>query len=266
MIYRPLHRSLAAAASIAAAALSLGFSTAPLGAATVLSPYFQDFEGYTVGESTTDFAESSNAWSVAANPGGGKAMLGSISSSGNSSASVSVAGASGKDFTVSSTLQLSSIDPTGATSLNVGLAAAGSSATFGSTDYRVQLDFGGGETGQVSFRRAGSDQALTTSSGGAFTISTARVYTLTLSGVYSSPTSALITLSVTDDLNNTFTGTYQDNAALSGTNFGYRIAKNGSTSAIAVLADNFNLTVVPEPSRALLLLGGLSTLFLRRRR
>ena len=211
------------------ATLTLGLAISAK-AALVSVPYEQNFNGYAV-DGPTDFTESSTSAFTIIDYGGSKAYLARlVSTNGSHSGSVQVAGSGGQNFNVASDITRYSETNLGtATAMNISLAAAGTAATFGSTDYRVSVNY---HNSTVSFLRNGVT-LTTTNSGTLPSLATDNTVRVTLSGVYSSATQAQITYTVSDGTN-TFTGVYDDNAALSGEYFGFRVAKNsGSGSTVA---------------------------------
>jgi len=214
-------------------------------AALVSVPYSQNFDGYAV-DGPTDFTESSTSAFTIIDYSGSKAYLARlVSTNGSHSGSVQVAGSGGQNFSVASDITRYSETNLGtATAMTISLAAAGTATTFGSTEYRVSLNY---HNGTVTFLRNGAT-TTTTNSGTLPSLATDNTVRLTLSGIYSTATQAQITYTLTDGTN-TFTGVYNDSAELNGEYFGFRVAKNsGSGSTVAAVLDNFTLTAVPEPS------------------
>lgn len=244
--------------------LLAGFTVLPAMAATVVGPYFQNFEGYATGVTTTDFTENNDAGYVIATDGGDQVLRGRVASASYIAAGVNVAGSAGRDFSVTTQAKLFELNTgTGSTNLNLSLAAAGTTSNFNGSEYRFTFDF---LDGDIDVSRNGVTQVFTTTGGSTGLLRTVGTsYTMSLSGVYSSPTSVLLTMSITDGTT-TFTGTFQDNAALSGEHFGYRIGRNGTSTTIGTYLDDFDLNVIPEPSAVALLAGGMGLLAMRRSR
>lgn len=233
-------------------------------AATVVGPYFQDFESYATGVTATDFTENNEAGYLIATDGGDQVLRGRVASAAYIAAGVNVAGSTAKDFSVTTQAKLFELNTgTGSTNLSLSLAAAGASSNFNTTGYYFTFDF---LDGDIGITRNGASQTFATTGGGTGLLRTIGTsYTMTLSGVYSSPTFVLLTMSITDGTT-TFTGTFQDNTALNGEHFGYRIGRDGTNATIGVYLDDFDLNVVPEPSAVALLAGSMGLLAMRRSR
>jgi hypothetical protein len=229
----------------------------------VVSPvYFQNFDGYANSTTNTDFTENNNdAYLVITESGADRAFRARMQSSTAASAAVTVTNSEGQDFTVSTIARLAEAGPT-MNSTFFSLAGAGSLTAFGSTEYRLNVNAG---TGAVTLTRNGATVTFTTTTGGALPHSLETVYNMTLSAVYSSPTQAVVNVSVTSGAS-TFTGSFNDNAALVGSNFGYRIARASGDGTISVFFDDFSLSTVPEPSTPLMLMISAAGAFTLRRR
>lgn len=253
---------------ICVSASLIGFSHAAL----VAPVYFQDFEGYTDGETDTDFYENNNnAFVVRNDEGGDLAFVGRIAGSPNAAAWVVVPESGGKDFTLSTVARLSEASlATSGSNMFFSLVAAGTGATPDAAStwgYRLNVSM---NTGVVTLTKNATGVTFTSTTGSNILSNTiGTLYNLTLSATYTSATSALVTVTASDGTN-TFSGTYTDNAAPSGTHFGYRLQRNNTATgdgAIGVYFDDFSLQTVPEPTSAVMIgMIGAGMLGIRRKR
>jgi len=199
-----------------------------------------------------------------------------------SSASFSLPGIRGTDFTVSTqfTISASTVSPSGGVS-TVGFGVLSLSSTFAgaATDSAYYLaDFGyavgSGNTGLGRLRVIGAgDTSGTTPVAGlatdgassTFAIQTGTTYTLKLSGIYSSGSLSLALglYDATGTIQYGTNGTLVDTTPIAGDVFGFRdrADSNGST---AVSFDNYALQTVPEPSVFALILPAAALLGRRR--
>jgi hypothetical protein len=256
---------------------ALAISTAS--GAMVNLPYFQDFSIYRAGgtnnatvASDTEFQEFNGAYlnvvTRVANNASTNMLRARMGSNSQGSASIQSNLPGGTDFFYSSKVTAYELDAVGdenATSLSFSLVAAASTPTFTSatsSNYRLMIDW---VSQSVSLLRAG--QAVGTSTGTlpSFLINTQ--LTMSITGVYTSGTSVDLLAEITDGTN-TYAFNYTDTNALTGNYFGLQTLKNGSgdgnQTAIGVYMDD--ITLIPEPSAALLAAIGLGGFASCRRR
>jgi hypothetical protein len=252
------------------AAAGVLLSPGSLSAAVVAPIYFNDFEGASIATTPADFAASNvHSYRVRADaaPETDKALRAWLQTSTASFAWVEVPGAQGQDFTLSATVRADQLEVGTGGNLIFSLVAAGvgTGDNVSSWGYRLNLNY---TTGDIILSK-NTKNVFFDSITGADTISTSigTLYHLTLSADYSSPTVALVTVTVSDGVN-TFTGTYPDNAAPSGTYYGLRMQRSETNGEFGVLVDDFSLetTSVPEPAAPLLAVLPLLGLVTRRRR
>jgi hypothetical protein len=261
-----------------------GLATAHAASAATL-PYSNNFDSATLGTTLpSDFIESVGAAGSVANyniitSGGGRALQANLSASNNStttgtaanvSAAVQFPGAAGSDFVVSTDFVLDNFNTAaGASTLNFGLAAAGSVANFSSgNQYRLIYTVFGGNSSRLAISENGTIRATST---GTIAPTAGFSGTMTLTGVYSGGALDLTGTLVSGPT--TLTVSFQDTTTpFTGEYFGYRTALNallGSTQTGPLTAsqdvtyDNFSVAV-PEPTTAAA--GGLMMLGLLARR
>jgi hypothetical protein len=259
-------------------------------AAMVTTPYLNNFSSYgaaaTAGAtvtSTTDFTEFNDQYmfvvSRVANDASSNVLRARNGSNGVGYASIQSDKSGGLDFSISAQvipyeLDTAGVDTSGtnnATTMAFSLVAGGVTnnfSTFSTANYRLALDW---ISGTVQLLRAGS--SVGTATGTLPSFAPNAQLTFSLGAAYTSATSADLTGTVSDGTN-TYTITFTDTAAYTGTYFGVRTSKDGSTNgtspnnqtAIGVYLDDFSLSVVPEPSSSILLAASAAGLLARRNR
>jgi hypothetical protein len=239
--------------------------------AAVVSPiYFNDFEGGAIASNPADFATNNvNSYRIRADaaPESDKALRAWLQNSTTSFAWVEVPGAQGQDFTLSATVRADQLEAGAEGNLIFSLVAAGvgTGDNVTSWGYRLNLNY---TTGILSLSKNSTPVILSTTTGSrSISTSIGTLYHLTLSADYTSSNVALVTVTASDGVN-TFTGTYQDNAAPSGTYYGLRMQRSATDGEFGVLVDDFSLetTAVPEPAAPLLAVLPLLGLVARRKR
>jgi hypothetical protein len=252
------------------AAASVLLSSGSLSAAVVSPIYFNDFDGETIATTPADFAASNvHSYRVRADaaPETDKALRAWLQTSTTSFGWVEVPGAQRQDFTLSATARADQLEAGTGGNLIFSLVAAGvgNGTNVSSWGYRLNLNY---TTGVLSLSKNTTGVTFTTTTGAAsISTSIGTLYHLTLSADYTSSNVALVTVTASDGVN-TFTGTYQDNAAPSGTYYGLRMQRSETNGEFGVLVDDFSLetTAVPEPAAPLLAVLPLLGLVARRKR
>ncbi len=244
--------------------LLLGVSAAR--ASSVSAPYSQNFDGYTPGNVTTDFTESSTtSWTVVNQGVGDNAFQVSFTGApANRTASVDIVALSGQDHFASTEFTIGAI-PGSANPANIALVAASASDLSGGSNYRLIYTVTSGTL---------SIQEGTTTIGAAvvplFGVSLTATYTMSLQVAYVGGAAQLSGTMTSSEDPDVATISRTDTSVLqTGAFFGYRVAwaATGTPSeTYTVQFDNFSVGAVPEPSVAVFLLGGLGVLGLRRRR
>lgn len=201
------------------------------------------------------------------------------------SASFSLAGISGSDFTLSTqfTVSTTTTAPTGGVSTVgfglLGLDSSFSGSSSGGAYYLADFGYANGMGNQGLGRLrviaiGDSATGITTGVGSAFdntevnyAIQTGSTYTLKLTGTYSGGTLSMV-LGLYDAAGTTQIGTsgsLADTTPLAGNNFGYRNrADTGGTTDLSF--DNYALQSVPEPSVFALMVPAIALLARRRTR
>jgi len=243
--------------------------------------YSNDFSG--TGANTDLPTETNGSWALSS----GTYRSNYNNSETASSASIPVPGIAGTNFTITTqfTVAAASTAPIGTGVNTIGFGALGGNATFSGDTvpnafYLADFSFASGptapaiDTGRLRILSLGDGAGFTgvnTSSNfdGAttgFAIQKGVTYTLRLTGTYAGSTLNLA-LGLFDAAGTTQIGTSAtatDTSPLTGTNFGYR-ERTATTTVLDVSYDN--LSIVPEPSSALLVgLAGFGLIGIRRRR
>lgn len=197
----------------------------------------------------------------------------------NSSASVSIAGVAGNNFTVSTQFSVSSL--TGPTSNNnnyLGMAILSNTSDFSGNYYLFDFSYvlpGANQEGAIRALRIGTGSINGTPGSydgniadTSLAISLQTIYTLRVTGTYNAQGHLTLTSSLFNAAGDTqlgTSGTLVDTNPLTGTNFGYRNRTGGGIGTTNNIDfDNFSVEAVPEPSA--LAFAGLSALGLLRRR
>jgi len=265
--------------------LPLVMCVLPVSAATVTvtagSPYTTNFDDFIEGDDpdadpgtfTEANSNSQSNSSIVQVPGQGLGLrqtsagaVGSVSS--NTIATVNatgLTGATGNQFSVSTTFVIDSFVASGVanTSLN-----AASNSTFGS-GYRVVYTIAStspGSVGGFTIAENGTTMTGVTTTGSNFTPAAGAVLTMTLTGFYNSATSVSLAGYLFDSTGTEVARvTITDTTAQTGNFFGMRTAVNGSGSSESVTFTDFTLAV-PEPASAALAVLSAGALCFRRKR
>jgi hypothetical protein len=230
-------------------------------AATVTTPYFNDFSG-----SASDFVTSGN-WAVGSGVFTNTVATGGANGTATS-ASVSAPSLAGQSFTMSSNFTFGTTGNTGTST--VGFGALGTTADFSAAGSATNIymladisSIGGLRFVRIAAANTTYGSAKTWSGG---TLVNGVNYTMTLSGTYLSNGSMTLTLSLS---NGTITDSISETIAAAniplGNNFGLRDRANPA-AGLNVAFDNFSLAAIPEPSSALLVVAGALGVMARRRR
>ncbi|MGE9268027.1 MAG: PEP-CTERM sorting domain-containing protein [Verrucomicrobiales bacterium] len=245
------------ATSLKAGSCLAAYFLAPAVSASIVSiPFVEDFESYAT-DGPTDFTESNSAAFQIQSYNGSQTYRAAIVSSASAWASVQAENSAGKDFSISSDFIFNSVTQGSASAANLSLIAAATDGNFsnsGGAFYRVSMNYFNGNN--FTLIRSGTALTPVSSSGVNPSLvgsTTGDLYEISLDADYLSATSANLTLTIVSDAG-TYVANYVDNSTISGEFFVYRVAKNGSGSAISIYTDNFSLNVVPEPSGSLLFL------------
>jgi hypothetical protein len=258
--------------------LPLAMSVAPLSAATVTvtaeSPYTTNFDDFIEGNDPdadpgtfTETNSSANAnSSIVQVPSQGLGLRQTATSTSNTIATVDatgLTGATGNQFSVSTTFVIDSFSTAGIANTSLNAAA---SSTFAS-GYRISYTLASttpGAIGGLTLSENATTIAGATTTGTTYTPAAGAVLTLTLTGIYSSATSVSLAGYLFDSGGNEVARvTFTDTSAQTGNFFGVRTAVNGGTESVTFT--NFTLAV-PEPASAALAIISAAGLSFRRKR